>query len=59
MFDAYPPSRIGSCRSCAVVVGVTGSYAGTGIQYVVPAALVYFARKVRRLASNFFKDFLI
>jgi hypothetical protein len=25
---------------------VTGSYAGTGIQYVVPAALVYFSRKV-------------
>ncbi len=38
-------------------MGVTGSYAGTGIQYVVPAALVYFGRKVRRLASNFFKDF--
>jgi hypothetical protein len=32
---------------CALVsVGVTGSYAGTGIQYVVPAALVYYGRKV-------------
>ena len=27
------------------LVGITGSYAGAGIQYVVPAFLVYFARK--------------
>lgn len=27
------------------LVGVTGSYAGAGIQYVIPAALVYLARK--------------
>lgn len=27
------------------LVGVTGSYAGAGIQYVIPAALVFFARK--------------
>lgn len=27
------------------LVGITGSYAGTGIQYVIPAALVYCARK--------------
>ena len=27
------------------LVGITGSYAGAGIQYVVPAALVYCARK--------------
>ena len=28
-----------------VLVGITGSYAGAGIQYVIPAALVYLARK--------------
>lgn len=27
------------------LVGITGSYAGTGIQYVIPALLVYCARK--------------
>lgn len=27
------------------LVGITGSYAGAGIQYVIPVALVYFARK--------------
>ncbi|XP_072882810.1 transmembrane protein 104 isoform X1 [Hemitrygon akajei] len=27
------------------LVGITGSYAGTGIQYIVPACLVHFSRK--------------
>lgn len=27
------------------LVGITGSYAGTGIQYIIPALLVYFGRK--------------
>lgn len=27
------------------LVGITGSYAGAGIQYIIPALLVYFARK--------------
>uniref|UniRef100_UPI00398EA098 transmembrane protein 104 n=1 Tax=Pristiophorus japonicus TaxID=55135 RepID=UPI00398EA098 len=27
------------------LVGITGSYAGTGIQYIIPACLVYFSRK--------------
>nr|CAB3267025.1 transmembrane protein 104 [Phallusia mammillata] len=27
------------------LVGVTGSYAGAGVQYVIPALLVYYARK--------------
>ncbi|QQP53024.1 Transmembrane protein 104 -like protein, partial [Caligus rogercresseyi] len=30
------------------LVGITGSYAGVGIQYVIPGALVYYARKVPR-----------
>ncbi|KAK6171583.1 hypothetical protein SNE40_019740 [Patella caerulea] len=28
-----------------ILVGITGSYAGAGIQYVIPALLVYYARK--------------
>lgn len=28
-----------------VLVGITGSYAGSGIQYVIPAFLIYYARK--------------
>ncbi|XP_072098395.1 transmembrane protein 104 isoform X2 [Mobula birostris] len=27
------------------LVGITGSYAGTGIQYIIPACLVHFSRK--------------
>lgn len=34
------------------LVGVTGSYAGTGVQYVIPATLVYFARKQLRELTN-------
>jgi len=33
-------------NSLEFLVGITGSYAGAGIQYVVPAFLVYFGRKV-------------
>jgi len=32
-------------NSLEFLVGITGSYAGAGIQYVVPAFLVYFSRK--------------
>ena len=28
-----------------ILVGITGSYAGAGIQYIVPAALVYYSRQ--------------
>ncbi|XP_052828132.1 transmembrane protein 104 isoform X1 [Octopus bimaculoides] len=34
------------------LVGITGSYAGSGIQYIVPALLVYFARKEEFLTIN-------
>ncbi|GFR99824.1 transmembrane protein 104 [Elysia marginata] len=34
-----------STNQVEVLVGITGSYAGAGIQYVIPAALVYLARK--------------
>ncbi len=46
-FIMFPYCYIVVRLQCALVsVGVTGSYAGTGIQYVVPAALVYYGRKV-------------
>lgn len=32
-------------KNLEFLVGITGSYAGAGIQYVIPAALVYCARK--------------
>lgn len=28
-----------------ILVGVTGSYAGAGVQYIIPACLAYFGRK--------------
>ncbi|GAB1600663.1 transmembrane protein 104-like [Argonauta hians] len=34
------------------LVGITGSYAGSGIQYVIPAMLVYFARKEEFVTFN-------
>lgn len=37
-----------------VLVGVTGSYAGAGVQYVIPATLVYYGRKeIRSLISTY------
>ena len=52
-------------NSLEFLVGITGSYAGAGIQYVVPALLVYNGRKVSTAAigigvfktsqMNFFK----
>jgi len=41
-----PPTAIAlSTHSLEFLVGITGSYAGAGIQYIVPAALVYQARQ--------------
>merc|ERR1711874_838618 len=37
-------------NSLEFLVGITGSYAGAGIQYVVPAFPVYFGRKVTHKA---------
>lgn len=40
-----PPTVIAmATHSLEFLVGITGSYAGAGIQYVVPAALVYQSR---------------
>jgi len=41
-----PPTCVAMVtNSLEFLVGITGSYAGAGIQYVVPALLVYYARK--------------
>ena len=32
-------------QNLEILVGVTGSYAGTGVQYVIPACLAYFGKK--------------
>ena len=41
-----PPTAIAlATHSLELLVGVTGSYAGAGIQYIVPAALVFHARQ--------------
>lgn len=41
-----PPVAVAfATNSLEFLVGITGSYAGAGIQYVVPAFLVYFSRK--------------
>lgn len=34
------------------LVGVTGSYAGAGVQYVVPATLIYYARREAALITS-------
>jgi len=41
-----PPVAVAlKTHSLEFLVGITGSYAGAGIQYIVPAALVYYARQ--------------
>lgn len=41
-----PPIGVAfATNSLELLVGITGSYAGAGIQYVVPAFLVYSSRK--------------
>ena len=46
-----PPVGVAfATSSIEFLVGVTGSYAGAGIQYIVPAFLVYFSRKTVKSA---------
>jgi len=41
-----PPTCVAmATHSLEFLVGITGSYAGAGIQYIVPAALVYYGRQ--------------
>ena len=32
-------------KDLSILVGITGSYAGAGIQYIIPASLVYYSRQ--------------
>ncbi len=46
-----PPIGVAfATNSLEFLVGITGSYAGAGIQYVVPAFLVFFSRRATRRA---------
>jgi len=41
-----PPFLIAmSTKDLSILVGITGSYAGAGIQYLIPTFLVYYARQ--------------
>ncbi|XP_012588606.1 PREDICTED: transmembrane protein 104 isoform X2 [Condylura cristata] len=46
-----PPVLVAFCtHDLESLVGITGAYAGTGIQYVIPAFLVHLCRKDSQLA---------
>ncbi|KAM3597197.1 uncharacterized protein V6R79_001244 [Siganus canaliculatus] len=46
LITLVPPIVVAFCtHNLESLVGITGAYAGTGIQYVIPACLVYFARR--------------
>ncbi|XP_061031717.1 transmembrane protein 104 isoform X1 [Eubalaena glacialis] len=49
-----PPVLVAFCtHDLESLVGITGAYAGTGIQYVIPAFLVYLCRKDTQLAFGY------
>ncbi|XP_068581707.1 transmembrane protein 104 [Cebidichthys violaceus] len=46
LITLVPPIVVAFCtHNLESLVGITGSYAGTGIQYIVPACLVFYARR--------------
>uniref|UniRef100_A0A8C9XY27 Transmembrane protein 104 n=1 Tax=Sander lucioperca TaxID=283035 RepID=A0A8C9XY27_SANLU len=46
LITLVPPIVVAFCtHNLESLVGITGSYAGTGIQYIVPACLVYLSRR--------------
>ncbi|XP_034046417.1 transmembrane protein 104 [Thalassophryne amazonica] len=46
LITLVPPIIVAFCtHNLESLVGITGSYAGTGIQYIIPAFLVYYARR--------------
>ncbi|XP_012991261.1 transmembrane protein 104 [Esox lucius] len=46
LITLVPPVIVAFCtHNLESLVGITGAYAGTGIQYVIPALLVYFGRR--------------
>ncbi|MBN3304890.1 TM104 protein, partial [Amia calva] len=55
LITLVPPIIVAFCtHDLEVLVGITGAYAGTGIQYIIPACLVYLSRK--RLQPVFGED---
>lgn len=47
-----PPTVLAlNTNNISLLVGITGSYAGVGVQYVIPALMAYYARKL--LAQEF------
>ncbi|XP_693756.3 transmembrane protein 104 isoform X1 [Danio rerio] len=46
LITLVPPIIVAFCtHDLESLVGITGAYAGTGIQYIIPAFLVYFSRR--------------
>lgn len=46
LLAVIPPILVAmATKNLEILVGVTGAYAGTGIQYLIPAFLVFIARK--------------
>lgn len=46
LITLVPPILVAFCtHNLESLVGITGAYAGTGIQYIVPACLVYYGRR--------------
>lgn len=46
LITLVPPIIVAFCtHDLESLVGITGAYAGTGIQYMIPAFLVYFSRR--------------
>ena len=39
-----------------ILVGVTGSYAGAGVQYIIPACLAYFGRKKLKELTGYYEN---
>lgn len=46
IFVILPPYFVAKyTKDLSILVGITGSYAGAGIQYIIPTLLVYYARR--------------
>ncbi|KAF7656405.1 hypothetical protein LDENG_00041730 [Lucifuga dentata] len=46
LITLVPPIVVAFCtHNLESLVGITGAYAGTGIQYIIPACLVYYGRR--------------
>ncbi|KAF7698098.1 transmembrane protein 104 [Silurus meridionalis] len=55
LITLVPPIVVAFCtHDLESLVGITGAYAGTGIQYIIPAALVFYSR--RHLEPVFDRD---